>query len=89
MPLQRFTKHSFRCAVVVDVGGVEQRDASVERTRYHPMALFYVGVAPLTKHHGAERKNANLHTASTETSGGDTHDTSSSPACCLNTRLSQ
>ncbi len=60
---QRLAEDLLGHAVVVDVGGVEQRDAGVEGDVDHPMALGDVGVAPRPEHHRAERERADLDAA--------------------------
>ena len=47
-------------AEVVDVGGVDEVDAGVERDVDHPTAGVAVGVAPAAEHHRAERERADL-----------------------------
>jgi hypothetical protein len=46
--------------VGVDVGGVDEVDAKVERAMYHSHALVVVGIPPGTEHHGAEAEGAHL-----------------------------
>ena len=80
------TEDLLRHAVVVDVRGVEQGDAAVEREIHHAVAGSLVRIAPGAEHHRAERQGRGGESTVTQRSVLQRH---SKPACCLNTRLSQ
>ncbi len=65
-PCERLGDDLLRLARRVDVGGVDEVDAGVERGVDHRDRLVVVGVAPLTEHHRPEAQAADLHARPSE-----------------------
>jgi hypothetical protein len=64
--LERLADDLLRLAAGVDVGGVDDVDARVERAVDDPDRLLVVGVAPGAEHHGAEGEGADLDAGAAE-----------------------
>ena len=68
-PLQRLADDLLRLALRVDVGGVDEVDAVVERVMDDPDAVVVVAVAPEPEHHGAEALHRHLDAGLAECAG--------------------
>ena len=63
---EELAEHVLRHAEVVDVGGVDERDAGVERHVEHLPALVAVGVAPRAEHHRSQPERADFDARRTQ-----------------------
>jgi hypothetical protein len=64
--LERLADDRLRLALRVDVGGVDEVDAGVERAVDDPDRRFVVGLPPGAEHHRSQAERADLHSGASE-----------------------